>query len=407
LKLHWYIVKEIVPQFFSALIILSTILVVSQLVRLSEALVAFGVSFENILLPFLYIIVPFLSFNIPISYLAAVMLAFSRFSNDGEYAAMLASGFPLRRAAKPVLIIAFVLYLLACYCSVYGEAWGRKELVNFYFRKTQTEVDNLIKVRLQEGVFSEEFMGYMLYAEKISPDRSRFGNLMIAPAGSSKDRFTILAPTGGITGSVSEGRLNLLLEKGVLHSSNRVRGEQSILKFEQMEIDLLSMFRERILGGDEVKDDYRSYPPFKLYQYVNSIENDQTVPRQIFYKARFLLHQRIATPFIVIIFACFGMALGVTDPRSGRNRAYIGAISGIIGGYVVLMAFKWFAEKGSISAPVAAWFPNAALLAFSWFLMYQKNRLPPSESPFDPQHLEWWVEFKRRWSLMRQPLSKS
>ena len=407
MKIHWYIVKEVVPQFFSALVILSTILVVSQLVRLSEALVAFGVSLENILLPFLYIIVPFLSFNIPISYLAAVMLAFSRFSNDGEYAAMLASGFSLKRAAKPVFIIAVILYVVACFCAVYGEAWGRKELVSFYFRKTQTEVDNLVKHRLQEGVFSEDFMGYMLYAEKISSDRSRFGNLMIAPVAGSKERFTILAPTGGISGSVSEGKLNLLLEKGVLHSSSREHGEQSVLTFDQMQIDLLSMFRERILGGDEVKDDYRSYPPLKLYKYINSIENDPDVPRSIYYKARFLLHQRIATPFIVVIFACFGMVLGVTDPRSGKNKAYVGAIVGIIGGYVVLMAFKWFAEKGAISAPLAAWVPNGALLLFGWFLMYQKNRLPPSESPLDPQHIEWWVEFKRRWALMRQPVGKA
>ena len=42
----------------------------------------------------------------------------------------------------------------------------------------------------------------------------------------------------------------------------------------------------------------------------------------------------------------------------------------------------------SSSAPVAAWLPNAALLLFGWFLMYQKNRLPPSESPLDPQHIQ-------------------
>ncbi len=402
MKLQFYIVKEVLPQFFSALVILSTVLVVSQLVRLSEALVAFGVSLENILLPFLYIIVPFLSFNIPISYLAAVMLSFSRFSSDGEYAAMLATGFPLKRAAKPVLIIAVVLYFAACFCAVYGEAWGRKELVNFYFRKTQTEVDNLIKHRLQEGVFSEEFLGYMLYSETISPDRTRFGNLMLAPAGSSKDRFTILAPSGSISGSVDEGKLNLVLEKGVLHASNREKGDQSVLKFDQMEIDLLRMFRERILGGDEAKDDYRSYPPVKLYQYVTQIENDQSVDRKIYYKARFLMHQRMATPFIVIIFACFGMALGVTDPRAGKNRAYAGAIGGIIGGYVVMMWFKWFAEKGTISAPVAAWLPNVILLGFAWFLMYQKNRLPPSESALDPQHIELFQRMKKHWQLLRQ-----
>jgi lipopolysaccharide export LptBFGC system permease protein LptF len=238
----------------------------------------------------------------------------------------------------------------------------------------------------------------MLYAEQISADRSRFGNLMIAPAGGAKDRFTILAPTGGITGSVAEGKLNLVLEKGMLHSSDRDRNEQSVLKFDQMELDLLSMFRERILGGDEAADDYRSYPPGQLFDYVSAIENDKSVDRNIYYKSRFLLHQRIATPFIIIIFACFGMALGVADPRAGRNRAYVGAISGIIGGYVVMMGFKWFAEKGSIPAPLAAWLPNIVLLSFAMFLMYQKNRLPPSESPLDPQHIEWWVTLKKRWS---------
>jgi lipopolysaccharide export system permease protein len=396
LKLYFYIVKEVVPQFFSVLIILSTILVVSQLIRLSQALVAFGVSLENILLPFLYIIVPFLSFNIPISYFASVMLAFSRFSSDGEYAAMLAGGFSLKRAAIPVMIIAVLLYFVSCFCAVYGEAWGRKELVNFYFRKTQTEVDNLIKYRLQEGVFSEEFFGYMIYAEKISADRTRFGNMMLAPAAGAKDRFTILAPTGGISGSVMEGKLNLVLEKGILHSSNPEINDQSILKFEQMEIDLLRLFRERILGGDEANDDYRSFPPLQLYSYIKSIENNQGIDRLIYYKARYLLHKRISTPFIIIIFACFGMALGVADPRAGKNLAYVGAIAGIIGGYVVVMGFSWFAEKGSISAPLAAWLPNIIMLTFAGFLMYQKNRLPPSESPLDPQHIEWWVRFKAR-----------
>lgn len=406
-KLHLYIVKEVVPQFFSVLIILSTILVVSQLIRLSQALVAFGVSAENILLPFLYIIVPFLSFNIPISYFASVMLAFSRFSSDGEYAAMLAGGFPLKRAAIPVLLIGLILYVVSCFCAVYGEAWGRKELVNFYFRKTQTEVDNLIKYRLQEGVFSEEFFGYMIYAEKISVDRTRFGNMMLAPAAGAKERFTILAPTGGISGSVMEGKLNLVLEKGILHSGNPAINEQTILKFEQMEIDLLRVFRERILGGDEANDDYRSFPPLQLYEYIKSIENNQSVDRLIYYKARYLLHKRIATPFIIMVFACFGMVLGVADPRAGKNMAYVGAICGIIGGYVLVMGFSWFAEKGSIPAPAAAWLPNIIMLSLAGFLMYQKNRLPPSESPLDPQHLEFWVSFKRRWSTMRQADSRT
>jgi lipopolysaccharide export LptBFGC system permease protein LptF len=245
----------------------------------------------------------------------------------------------------------------------------------------------------------------MLYAETISADRTRLGNLMIAPAGSSRDRFYIMAPAGSVSGSMEERKLNLNLKKGVIHSYDRGKDEQSVVKFERLEVDLLRLFREQVLGSDEAVDDYRSFPPVKLYEYVNAIEKDPSVDRTIYYKARFLLHQRVATPFIVMIFACFGMALGVMDPRSGRNRAYIGAIAGIIGGYVVMMTFKWFAEKGSIPAPLAAWLPNIVLTLFCWFLMYQKNRLPPSESPLDPQHIELWVKLRKKWLLLKQPVS--
>lgn len=390
------------PQFFTALIILSTILVVSQLVRLSRELVAFGLSPENILLPFLYIIIPFMSFNIPIAYLGAVMIAFGRLSADGEYAAMLASGFPLQKSVKPVMIIAVILYAAAAACSVYGEPWGRAQLEKFYYEKTQTEVDNLIKHRLQAGVFAEDFLRFVLYVENISESRTDFSNVMIAPGGHSAESWKILAPKGFIKGSVAEGRLSLELQNGILHSSTGQTNEHSILRFEKMELDLLRLFKEQILGGADVQYDYRSYSPMELNRYVDKIKDDPKVERAHYWKARYLLHQRFATPFVIMIFACFGLVLGVTDPRSGKSRAYIGAIGGIIFGYVVVMGFKWFAEKGTISAPVAAWVPNLLLAAFGFWLVYQKNRLPPSESPLDPAHIQLLVLLRKKWAQFRR-----
>jgi lipopolysaccharide export system permease protein len=394
----------VIPQFVSALVILSTILVVSQLVRLSQQLVAFGLSPENILLPFLYIILPFMSFNIPIAYLGAVMVAFGRFSADGEYAAMLAAGFPLKQSARPVLAIAFILYFVAAACSIYGEPWGRKQLEIFFTEKMQTEVDNLIKYRLQSGVFAEDFLRYVLYTETISEDRSQFGNVMIAPGGSSTESWMILAPKGNIKGSVAEGKLSLVLQNGVLHASSVETNEHSVLKFDRLDLDLLRLFREQILGGSDTQFDYRSYSPMELNDYVNKLAKEPPKEMALYWKARYLLHQRFATPFVIMIFTCFGLVLGVTDPRSGKNRAYFGAIGGVIFGYVVVMGFKWFAEKGQISAPIAAWLPNVLLTSFGLWLVYQKNRLPPSESPLDPHYIQSWVWLRKKWAQLRAPV---
>lgn len=362
----------------------------SQLIRLSEVLVTFGLTLENVLLPFLFIMLPFMAFTIPIAFMFAVLLAFSRFSADGEFTAMLASGFSLRRAVVPVLLIGSVLYVVAIYCAMYFEPWGRRETVSFYHRKTQTELDNIIRVRLKAGVFLDDFLGYVLYAETVSADRSHFENVMLAPGPKNVDQnFTLMAPSGEITGSVEAGDLRMSFDYGVLVSSQPGHDETTLIKFKRAELDILRIFQEQIFGPDSTIDDYRSFGPKKLWNYLNEIEDKTEDPaiRDTYLKARFLFHQRIGLPFSCITFALFAMVLGIQDERRGKSFGYIGTILTIIIGYVFMMSFKFLAEKGQISAPLGAWLPNIILLLFGSFLVYQKNRLPPSESTLDPRYI--------------------
>ncbi len=382
-----YFLKELVPQFASALIVICSIIVVSQLVRLSEGLVMFGLSLENVFLPFLYIILPFLSLTIPMAFLFAVVLTFGRLSADGEYAALLAAGYSLKRAARPVILLSLALYVVSATCALNLEAWGRRELIQFYYRKTQSELDNIIKYKLQAGVFLADFLGYVMYAEKISSDRSTFENVMLSPSGDNrKERFTMLAPSGAITGSVDQGNLRLLLEYGVAYSTRPDSDKTSVLKFTRADIDLLRVFREQ-LGGDTAEDDFRSYRPGELSRFVDQLRDDPKRDEDLYRRARYLFHQRIGAPFAVVTFAFFGMVLGISDPRRGKSSAYVGAIATIIFGYVLMMGFKWLAEAGHLSAPLAAWLPNVLLMILGGFLVYQKNRLPPSESTLDRGNL--------------------
>ncbi|MEZ4741870.1 MAG: LptF/LptG family permease [Bdellovibrionota bacterium] len=209
--IFFYFLKEVIPQFISTLIVFCSIIIISQLVRLSEVLIAFGLTAENILLPFLYIIMPFMTIIIPISFLFAVMVAFSRISADGEFFALLSAGYSLRRAAMPILVMGGVLYLIGGTSAMYLEAWGRREFVQFRYRKTQTELDNMIKFKMQEGVFLDDFIGYVIYAEHISRDRSKFTNVMLSPKeGKSSSDTIMIAPKAQITGSVESGDLRMV-----------------------------------------------------------------------------------------------------------------------------------------------------------------------------------------------------
>lgn len=388
------------PQFFTSLAVLSAVLVVSQLVRLSEILVAFGLTLENILLPFLFIILPFLSFTIPMAYLFAVLLAFSRLSADGEFTALLAAGYSLARAAKPVLIVGAVLYVIAASCGVWLESWGRREMVEFYHRKAQTELDNMVKFKMQSGVFLDDFLGYVLYAEKISADRTRFDNVMLAPGARSKDQkrenFTLLAPSGSIFGSVEDSDLKMSFDYGVIYSTEPDSDKTTVVKFKRAEIDLLSIFHQQIFGSMSNRVDFRSLPPNKLRKYINEMRgqrHDSKKKMDRYLQSWYLFHQRIAFPFATIIFALIALVLGIQDQRRGRSSAYVGAIITLILAYILMMLFKWLAENDHLAAPLAAWAPNFLMMVFAGFLIYQKNRLPPSESTLDPHNIPFVSKF--------------
>ena len=353
-------------------------------------LVTFGLTLENILLPFLFIMLPFLAFTIPIAYMFAIFLAFSRFSADGELTAMIASGYSLKKAVVPVLLIGTVLYVVASICGMYFEPWGRRETVNFYHRKTQTELDNIVRVKLKPGVFLDDFLGYVLYAEEISADRSRFQNVMLAPGKLTKDQsFTLLAPSGSVVGSVETGDLKMTFDFGVMITSRPDSERTSVVKFRHAELDILRIFQEQIFGPDATIDDYRSFGPQKLWKHLGKHEagDKSELDDKEYLKARFLFHQRLGLPFACITFALFAMVFGVQDQRRGKSWGYIALIFTIILAYVFLMSFKFLAEKGMITAPLAAWIPNLVLLILGVFLIFQKNRLPPSESPLDPRYI--------------------
>lgn len=380
ISLKSYIYKEIVPLFFSTFCVLGAVLLISQLTQLVNVIVAFGFSLENLLLPLLFILVPFLGLTIPIAYLFAVFLAFSRFSADGEVTGMLAAGYPIKRTAKPVILVGIVLFVIAATCSSYFEAWGRRATVQFTQRKTKTMLDNLVTSKLQPGVFLDNFLGYTLYAEKISKDRTKLSNVILSPGPNVQNqKFVLIAPEASIAGRVKKGYLEMGFGEGVMYTPRGNPENLSVLKFNTAKLDLLRIFGEQIFGKEMGAGDYRSLPPAQLFKLTRELIASGKDP-VLLSKANYLFHQRIATPFVVIVFGIFGVIIGVTHDRKGRSNGYMKAMATVVAIYLISMGFKWATERGYLPAVVGAWLPNLLLLAIAMWLLHQKNRLPPSES---------------------------
>ena len=390
-----YILRESTTQFVSTLIVFCAVIVISQLVRLSEVLVAFGLTLENIFLPFLYIIVPFLPVIMPMAIAFGMMVTFARLSSDGEHTALLAAGYPLRRMVMPILLLASTVYLATTFCALNLEAWGRREFVQFIYRKTQTELDNIVRYKIQPGVFLADFLGYVLYTEGVGDNRRSYSNVMLAPGRQSSGDFVLFAPRASILGTVESGDLRMKLFDGVSFSSRSVH-ETSTLRFEQAEIDLLRMFQGKILGDDSAKDDYRSYTFSQLGAYVSKLRARPNYEAdRVYLKAYYLYVSRFANPFLVFALCLFGVMLGIQEQRRGKGGGYAGAIAAVIGSFVLVVAGRWAAEQGHLPVILGASAPPLMTLLLSLFLFRQRNRLPPAESVWN---IRFWPIFSRFFS---------
>lgn len=363
--------------------------VISQMIRLSEFLLAFGISFENIFLPITFIVIPFLTFTIPVAFMFAVMLSFSRMSMDGEYTAMLASGMGMKKILRPVAGLTLILVFICAYCANHLESWGRSEYLAYTFQKTQNELDNIIRTKMQPGVFVEDFLGYTFYAEKVDSKKENFGNVVICPNKTTQpDKISVVsAPRASIKGSMEKGSLTMTLFEGTSINMNSSSQETSVSKFDRLEFDILRIFREQLFGTKDQSEDYRSLATPKLYSYLKTLEDSKETNSRRYLKPLYLFHYRIASCLSPVIFGIFGILLGISDQRRPKGRGYAYAILSVVFTFIFVNSMRGPAANGLIPAEFAAWFPNTSLLIFGIFLLYRRNKLPPSEPALSLKNL--------------------
>jgi len=184
---------------------------------------------------------------------------------------------------------------------------------------------------------------------------------------------------------------------GIIYTAKPASNDVSIMKFKKLDLDLLRIFRDQIFGPDSEVDDYRNFGPLELWNYIQKVQTSKE-PRdkENYLKARFLFHQRFGMPFACFSFALLAMVFGIQDERKGKSYAYLFSMLVIVIGYVLIMSFKYLSEKGALSAPLGAWLPQIIMLLFAAFMVYQRNRLPPSESIFDLRHIPILNRLKRK-----------
>jgi LPS export ABC transporter permease LptF len=348
--LQGYVLREHWAPFAVNLAVLTAALLVGNVFKFADLVIAKGVSPFDILRLLLYLIPNLMIFTVPVACLVSMVQAFGRLSTDYELIAMRASGIAPIRLAAPLLTVALVIsgLMLALSDRVVPEA-------HLAFRRQL----KLIGVKrptayIEAGTFIKDFPPYVIFVYEVE--------------GRTMHHVRIYEPKPqGPTRTIVANR-------GEFQSVDRARGVQ------------LNLY-------DGTMDEWDPAHPGSLYKvsfgsYAMRLSADADAAGRVSKKLKEMtlaelaaerqrmaadgidavpidveLHGKIAASFAALVFVVFGLALGLGAHHHERLITFVWVLAIFLAYYLGVITMSAIALKGWIVPWAAAWLPNLVGLA--------------------------------------------
>lgn len=369
-----YLLKEIMGRFLVVLGSLYTVLLVSQVFRISSLISAFGFSIGNILEPLFYVSVTYLETLIPIAFFLAALTTVLKLSETEELTALLSSGKSLKQLSRPFVFCAFILMIASLWSANTLESWGKKKLLEFIETRTLGKIRSTLQQKMQEDVFIEIFRDYYLYADKVSENKSQYENVVLAPKKNKQgsNSFFISAERGESTG-VKEGETLLLkFYNGTLYQLSSKSSEGILaMKFESFEVDFFTGIRSQLDLATHSHDTSKSKSSYEIYRTLRS---GKKIPELEERKMKFLLYSRNFSPLLVLAFAFWGLVLGIYSVRQEKKLVFLSFFLVFFSSTALSSLLKWICETGYASPVWVVPMSYMSFTVFSFYALYKKDQ---------------------------------
>ena len=303
-----YILRELWPSFFLALVVATFVLFADKLLWLTSLILRNHLDPVTSVRLLGYTLPTVSGLTLPIAFLIGCTLAFNRLSMDSEYVVFRAAGISLGRMLVPLGVAAVVVYGLSSFVLMYVSPWGFQGLQRLFFEVARSRAYYHLQVR----EFNETFKGLVLYVERIMPEQERFEGVFIADTRSDVSQI-ITARAGTLVIQPEALRVILRLDQGAIHRSVPPYKRYDILQFSHYDVILDLDTRLARQARDEARP--RELFPSQLRTEIARQQALGKNPRPLV----LYWHKLFALPFASLIFAGLGPALGVVHPKSGRS----------------------------------------------------------------------------------------
>lgn len=345
-KAAQYIFFEMLPSFIVGLLVFISIILMFQVLRLTEFALVHGVNMRTIGEIIGYVIISLLPALFPMALLFSVLLTYGRLSQDSEIVAMKASGLPMTTLLIPAVILALMVGTISAQMSFNIAPWGNRQFEVMFSRISDTKAGAVIK----EGTFSEGFFDMVVYANKVDSDKGILKNVFIYDEKSGDIPLTIIAKQGEIIPDPDKPGHEVLLRlnNGEIHRQAKTHTK---ISFETYDVQ----FSAPLNVGEKKK----SPQSLTLNEIETRLKEDFSKDPEMERTLRTEYHKRWAISALCLVFALIGVGLGTTtNRRAAKAGGMILCIGLIILYWVLYIAAEGAARGGSLPVTLAVWTPN-------------------------------------------------
>ena len=349
--LRTYVLREHLAPFATTLGGLTAALLIGNIVKFTELVIAKGVSIFDILRLLIYLTPYMLSFTVPMACLIAMVMAFGRLGGDYELIAMRASGIAPARLVTPMVAAGLMLSMgvLALNDRVIPES-------HLAFRRQLKAIGvQRPTAYLEAGTFIKEFTPYIIFIYQI--EGKLLSHVRIYEPKASGPTRTIVATRGEFEPPPKDGKtMRLKLYDGTIDEWDPEHpGSLYKVSFGTYTMNLGLDAEARGRLAKKLKE--MTFRELKNEQQQLQRQSIPALPVSL------EIHRRMASSFASIVFIVFGLAMGLGHHHHERLTTFVWVLGLFIAYYVTAIAVNALAVKHWLPAWLTMWLPNLVGLA--------------------------------------------
>jgi LPS export ABC transporter permease LptF len=354
-----YFLKEFIGPLFLALGVLTFVMLLGNLIKITQLVINKGVDIVSVSKLFLFMVPYLLTYTLPIAALTAVLISMGRLSSDNEITAIRANGINIFSLILPLLLVGLILSLVLVIFNDRVIPYA-----HFASRKTLTEVG--IKnpaAALEPGIFINSFQKYVLFIYRI--EDNRLTNVRIYEPQEGKATRTIVAKHGEFIAIPEKKALKLKLIDG---TSDEPDPDNPTNYYK---LNFKNYFMTMNLNAMKDPSEIEKKPKDMTIQELKS-ESKRLRARGIDPAPLVTeMHAKITLAFSCFVFMLLGSSLAIITRR--REKSINLGITFLVVGiyYLLFIAFETLSLQGYLKPQLAMWMPNIVLGILGTFLTYR------------------------------------